>query len=404
MLLPLADARARLLSLVASGQDSGISQPLNTAMGGILAEDIRAPRSLPPFHNSAVDGYGVRLADVVPGVALPLGGRAAAGHPLASLPAGHAARVLTGAVIPDGVEAVVMQEDCHVSEAGITLGTIPPIGDNIRWAGEDIAADSLAIPAGTRLNAGHLALLAGLGLTHGRLRKAVRIGFLSTGDEIIPAGHAVPPRHSPGTIYDSNRPLVLGLGAALGAEMVDLGHVGDNLEETIAGLASAKDYDCAAVITLGGASVGDADFVKPAVEALGSVDFWRLALKPGKPVAIGRVGAMPFLGLPGNPGAVYTGFLFLAGPLIRQLQGRCGRLFPHPSRVEAAFTRTTGPWRAEVIACGRDDAGRATLLPAQGSGNLTARALAEGVVLLPAKTTVQPGDWLDWYSYADLIA
>lgn len=402
MLLPLADARARLLALVSPADRPADRLPAALACGRIAAADILAPLSLPPFDNSAVDGYGVRLADLdgMPGTLLPLGGRAAAGHTLDHLPPGHAARILTGAVVPPGTEAVVMQEDCQATPEGIRFGVLPPPGDNIRRAGEDIAAGEVAIPAGTRLTPARLALLASLGITEVLVRQPVRVGVISTGDEIVPAGQPL----RPGQIHDSNRPVIFAFGAELGAEMVDLGHVGDSLEETIAALASAKTRDCDMVITLGGASVGDADFVKPAVEALGRLDFWRIALKPGKPIAFGAVQGIPFLGLPGNPGATQSGFLLLGAPLIRRLQGRPGRLFPVAQRVASADERTTGEKRDELVACRLDDDARAVILPGQGSGNLRCRADAEGLALLPKATTIRPGDVIEWYSYPDLLA
>ncbi len=274
---------------------SGIeSVSVERADGRVLAEDLIAPIDLPPFDNAAVDGYAVRAGDLAPAgeTRLPLGGRVPAGHAPADPGPGFAVRIFTGAPMPPGTDTVAMQEDVRLDGDAVILPAGLAPGSNRRRAGEDVARGSRAIPAGTRLGPRHLALAAALGLPALRLRVPLKVALFSTGDELTPPGHALPPAG----IHDANRPMLAALLRRLGADPVDLGILRDApgpLRQRLEAAAAAHDL----ILTTGGVSVGEEDHVRAAVEASGALTFWRLAIKPGRPVALGQVAGTPFAGL-----------------------------------------------------------------------------------------------------------
>ena len=320
--------------------------PLVQARGRVLAEDLRAPHPLPPFFNSAVDGYAFRHADLPPQgeMRLTLAGRVAAGQAAgAALAPGTACRILTGAPMPPGADTVMMQEDVRLEGAVLHLPTGLKRGANCRPAGEDVAQGALALAAGTRLNPAHVGLAAALGQPALMVRPRPRIGVFSTGDELAPPGSTLGPAQT----FDSNRFSLLALLAGLPVEPVDLGILPDRAEATAAALreaAAAHDM----LLTSGGVSAGEEDHVRGAIERLGRLVFWRLALKPGRPAAMGILGGTPVLGLPGNPVAAIVTFLHLARPLALRLCGAAPEPLPR-FVAEATFTHRKKAGRREYV-------------------------------------------------------
>src|SRR5580700_8876826 len=319
---------------------------LREAMGRILAHDLVAEMDLPPHANSAVDGYAITHADLSPDsdTVLPVTGRAAAGHPLGrAIERGEAIRIFTGAPMPDGADTVMMQEDCTLIDGKVTLQPGIRKGANRRHAGEDVEKGSVALAAGRRLRAADLGLAAALGHDRLRVYQKLRVALMSTGDEVREPGTELPP----GAIYDANRIMLGSLLRGLGCRVSDLGIRPDRaaaLADTLA--AAAKEHDL--IVTSGGVSTGEEDHVRAAIESLGRLDFWRLAIKPGRPVALGQVNGVPLIGLPGNPVAAALTFAILARPLILRLGGAKGEA-PLAFRVRAEFAYKKRPGRREYV-------------------------------------------------------
>ena len=373
--------------------------PLAEADGRVLAADLAAPRDLPGFDNAAVDGYALRFADLARagGGVLPLAGRVAAGHPVAGhLASGrsdgpHAVRIFTGAPLPAGFDTVAAQEDVVVADGAARFPAGLAAGANRRRAGEDIGQGAVAVQAGRRLGPADLALVAALGCATAEVRRRLRVAIASTGDELTEAGS--PLRRS--GLYDANRPMLVAMLRRLGCAVTDLGILPDRREAVAAALsAAAGAHDL--VVTSGGVSVGEEDHVKAAVAALGRLDLWRLAIKPGRPLALGRVGDTPFVGLPGNPVAAFVTFAFVARHLVARLRGETYRE-PIAVAVPAGFEHAKRPGLREFVRVGleRDPAGRAILAkhPRQGAGMITSLSGSEGLAVLPEDVTrVAPGD------------
>ncbi len=402
----LSELKARLVPV------AGIETlPLASCHGRILAAPAIARVSVPPADNSAVDGYAVYHADLSQDAEtrLPVIGRATAGHPFASLqPRGTAVRILTGAVMPAGEgqapDTVMMQEDCIV--AGETVAIRPGIrpGANRRLAGEDIRQAETVLPEGRILKAADLALAAAAGLGELQVRRPLRVALLSTGDEVQEAGSALPP----GGIYDANRPLLGALLTAAGCRVSDLGIQPDRRERIAKVFAeAAASHD--AVVTSGGVSTGDEDHVKAAIEAGGGrLHFWRLAIKPGRPVALGQIGGVPFFGLPGNPVAAMLTYGFFARPLLQLLAGadpETPRGFP----VTAGFAYRKKADRREWVRVSLTDDGeggwRAEKYPVDGAGVITSLTRTDGVIELPEDLLrLEPGQPVRFYPYGVLGA
>jgi len=404
-LTPLDDALALLeerISVVAETETA----PLRSALGRILAEDIRAGRSVPPHDNSAVDGYAVRFAELDPDgeTRLPVIGRIAAGDsPLLADPGAHGAvRIFTGAVMPAGFDTVMMQEDCR--EDGDTVRIAPGIkqGANRRFAGEDVEEGAMILSAGQRLRPQDLGLAASVGLADLPVRARLRAALFSTGNELREPGAAA----GAGAVYDANRFALAGLLEQLGCAVTDLGILPDELAaiaEALAAAGAAHDL----VLTSGGVSVGEEDHVRAAVESLGQIHFWRLAIKPGRPVALGQIGRTPFVGLPGNPVAVMVTFLRFARPLIDRLSGAAVHV-PKTFPVRAGFDHRKKANRREWV--------RATLEPCndgwtarkfarQGAGILSSMTAASGLVELPEDATdIRAGMTVDFLPFSELGA
>ena len=363
------------------------------ADGRVLAADIHAPVDLPPFANSAVDGYAVRLADA--SGPLPIRGRLAAGAAAIPLEPGTAMRIFTGAPLPAGADTVFMQEDVTEQDGIVSLPPGLRQGANTRPAGEDIASGALALPAGRTLRPQDLALAAALGLATLPVRRRLRVAILSPGDELADP----PAMPGPAQRWDSNRVLLAMLARRAGAEVTDLGILPDRRDAIAAALAGAAPaHDL--VLTSGGVSTGEEDHVRAAVERAGRLVFWRIAIKPGRPVAMGQLGEALFLGLPGNPVAAYVTFMRIARPLMAALAGATPPIL-RPLPVRAGFTYRKKSGRREYVRVRLDDTLVAHKHPVEGAGILTSLTEADGLVELPDDlTAVQPGDAIGFLPFS----
>jgi molybdopterin molybdotransferase len=384
-LLAIEDALGRIQQRITPVVDAE-TVALRAAAGRILANDLIAPMDLPPHDNSAVDGYALRHADLMPEheTELPVGGRAAAGHPLdRAIRPGEAIRIFTGAPMPPGADTVMMQEDC-IAEAG-AVRMKPGIrrGANRRHAGEDIKRGETALARGRRLGPAEVGLAAALGHRELQVYRRLRVALLSTGDEVREPGTDLPD----GMIYDANRFMLAALLERLGCVVSDLGIRPDReaaLVDTMKVAAAGHDL----IVTSGGVSTGEEDHVKGAVERLGALHFWRLAIKPGRPVALGQVGAVPLIGLPGNPVAVAVTFAVLARALILKLSG-AALVAPRSIPVRAGFSYRKKPGRREYLRARLERNGDAIVAfkyPRDGAGILSSIVESEGLAVLDEKT------------------
>jgi molybdopterin molybdotransferase len=394
-------AEQLLDELLARAEPVGGSEtlPLSGVLGRVLAAGQRAAITVPPLDNSAMDGYAVRVADVpAPGAVLPVSQRILAGSVGQPLEPGSAARIFTGAPVPAGADAVLMQEDCSEADGGVRIGKVPRPGENIRRAGEDIRAGDEILAAGTRLGPAEMGLAASVGLAALPVVRRLRVACFFTGDELVSPGQAL----GPGQIYNSNRYTLTGLLTGLGCDLVDMGIVPDTLADTIDAVRDAAD--CAdVVITSGGVSVGEADYVKAALETLGRIDIWKVAMKPGKPIVYGRVGDADFVGLPGNPVSAFVTFCLFVRPFLRRRMGEKDVLYrAYP--LQAGFSWTRPGSRREFLRARVAADGRAELFPNQSSGVLTSCAWAHGLVDIAIGQTVAPGDWVRFLPFAELLA
>lgn len=376
---------------------------LADALGRVTAESHASPIDVPGYANSAMDGYAVRSADVADDgkTILKVTQRITAGVTGAAIGAGEAARIFTGAPIPDGADAVVMQERCEAENDTVTLSGAVPRGDNIRPRGNDIVSGREVLPQGTRMRPQELGLAASVGLAKLSVFRRLKVAIFSTGDELVKPGDPLPP----GKIYNSNRYTLMGLLSALGCEIVDLGMVEDTLDATRAAFRRAAEA-ADVVVTSGGVSVGEEDHVRNAVEAEGHIELWRVAVKPGKPLAYGRIGDADFLGLPGNPVSTLVTFCLFVRPFLLKRQGMTDVL-PRPYPVRAAFTWKRPAMRREFARARllRNDGEwpQAEIFEKQGSDVLTSTAWAEGVVEIPEGNAVDPGDTILFYPFAELL-
>ncbi|BCM85730.1 gephyrin-like molybdotransferase Glp [Methylobacterium indicum] len=374
---------------------------LTDADGRIAAADVVAGLDLPPFDNSAVDGYAVRFTDLTPGAetVLPVRGRLPAGAaPDAGLPAGAAMRIFTGAPMPPGADTVFMQEDVRREGEAVALPSGLKAGANRRLAGEDVAHGSVVIPAGRRLTPPDLALAAATGHATLSVRRRLRVAVFSTGDELAEPGAKL----RPGAIHDSNRILLVALLRRLGVEVADLGILRDDpatLPDRLKAAAAGHDL----IVTSGGVSTGEEDHVKAAVEAVGRLVFWRLAIKPGRPIAMGLIGETAFVGLPGNPVAVYVTLLFVVRPLLARLGGAVPEAPPsEPARAAFRYAKKAG--RREYVRVslhrGPDGTVEAVKFPRDGAGLLSSLTGSDGLAELPEDVTrVEAGDMVEVYRH-----
>jgi len=395
----LLSVDAALANLLAAAQPISAHEtcPAEAALGRVLAAPLVAEVTVPPLDNAAMDGYALRLSDWSATAWLPISQRIPAGTLGGDLAPGTAARIFTGAPVPPGADCVVMQEDCEVDAGRVRISATPRAGSHIRRAGEDIRAGQTVLEAGTRLGPAQLGVAASVGATEFAVVRRLKAALFFTGDELVLPGRPLPP----GRIYNSNRATLVALLTRLGVEVIDLGLVPDRLDATVATLeraAQAADV----VITSGGVSVGEEDHVKAAVEKLGRVEMWKVAMKPGKPLVYGRVGGADFLGLPGNPVSAFVVFCLFVRPFLLR---RMGATEAQPA---AAFTVPAGfdwpkPGKRREFLRARLQDGWAMLYPNQSSGVLTSLAWADGLVDIEAGASVANGDPVRFIPLSELL-
>jgi molybdopterin molybdotransferase len=371
------------------------------ANGRVLARSQVSEMNVPGHDNTQMDGYAVRSADCVSGSAsLTVSQRIPAGHVGQPLLPGTAARIFTGALIPEGADAVVMQEQCEVRSNVVTVRHTPRSGEWIRRTGEDITNGSVILPAGTRLRSQELGLAASVGLAELPVRRKLRVAVFFTGDELTMPGEPL----APGAIYNSNRFTLRALLQDLGCEIQDLGIVPDTLEATRSALRQAAAGNDL-IITSGGVSVGEEDHIKPAVEAEGKLNMWQIAVKPGKPLAFGEVQQAFFLGLPGNPVASFVTFLLFVRPFILRLQGvtDAAALAPRSYMMRADFNWAKPDRRNEFLRVKINEQGGLVLFPNQSSGVLTSTVWGDGLVDNAPGKAIQAGDIVRFLPFSALM-
>lgn len=404
-LMPLDEALALLKAKLHPVRDSE-TVPLTLAAGRVLAADIVAERDVPPHDNSAVDGYAVHFDDLGANdeTRLPVTGRAAAGHPLGRPAArGEAIRIFTGAPMPEGPDTVMMQEDCREEDGHVLLAAGIKCGANRRRAGEDVKRGDTILRRGRRLKPQDLGLAAAVGYTELPVFQPLRVAAFSTGDEVREPGQPLPE----GAIYDANRFMLIGALSRLGCPVSDLGILPDNADAIRRALVDAAGrHDL--LLTSGGVSVGEEDHVKAAVEAHGSMHFWRLAIKPGRPVAMGQVGSTPIVGLPGNPGAALVTFILVARPILLRLAG-ASDIAPPRYRVRLDFEHRKKAGRREFVRAmlkiGPDGVPVAVRHGRSGAGILSSMVKADGLLDLAADSTyLELGTLVDFLPFSEVLA
>ncbi len=402
-LKPLDEALGELLGHAGPLDKSEVVLTMD-ADGRVLAQDVVAELDVPAHDNSAMDGYAVRSLDWANATTvLQVNQRIAAGSSGTALAAMSAARIFTGAPIPEGADAVVMQEDCTTTEPGrVCIATQPKAGQWIRRRGEDVTSGRSVLHKGELLAPESLGLAASIGYEKLVVASPVRVALFSTGDELVMPGDVAPQDMKPGAIYNSNRFFLRALLTRLGCTVTDMGIVPDKLDATQAALASASaTHDL--VLTSGGVSVGEEDHIKPAVQALGQLNLWQIAIKPGKPFAYGKIGQAHFIGLPGNPVSSYVTFLLLVRPFIRKLQGAV-RFAPESIAACAHFDWPKADKRREFLRVKRNSIGGLDLFDNQSSGVLTSAVWGDGLVDNPAGKTISHGDMVQFIAFASLMS
>ena len=402
-LKPLDEALAELLGHAAP---LGRAEVVSTfdADGRVLAADVVAALDVPAHDNSSMDGYAVRSSDwVSSATALQVSQRIAAGSSGQALAPMSVARIFTGAPIPDGADAVVIQEDCTARQDGsVCLPLQPQVGQWIRKRGEDVKIGRIVLYKGELRAPESIGLAASIGFDKLQVAAPVRVALFSTGDELVMPGDVAPQDMRLGAIYNSNRFFLRALLQRLGCTVTDLGIVPDKLDATQAALAAASaTHDL--VLTSGGVSVGEEDHIKPAVHALGQLNLWQIAIKPGKPFAYGKIDAAHFIGLPGNPVSSFVTFLLLVRPFIRSLQG-AAKVAPESIAASAHFNWARADKRREFLRVKRNSAGGLDLFDNQSSGVLTSAVWADGLVDNPPGQTIAHGDMVRFIPFSSLMS
>jgi molybdopterin molybdotransferase len=402
-LLTLDEALERLLGAVSPLTETEVVSTFD-GLGRVLAQDLHSLVDVPSADNSAMDGYALRSVDVpAAGTVLPVSQRIPAGTVGTPLQAGTAARIFTGALLPEGADAVVMQEQCEALDGSVRINTVPLPGTAVRRRGEDLSRNAVALPRGLRLTPQALGLAATAGAATLTVARRPRVALFSTGDELAMPGEPL----KPGAIYNSNRFTLRALIQALGCECTDFGIVPDQLAATRETLRrAAQGHDL--IVTSGGVSVGEEDHLKPAVQAEGTLDLWQMAIKPGKPLAFGSVrrtgqGNAWFVGLPGNPVSSFVTFLLAVRPLLLKLQG-ASALQPVGVPMRADFDWLRADKRREFLRARRNERGGLDLFNNQGSGVLTSTVWADGLIDNPPETPIRAGDTVRFISLAEWVA
>jgi molybdopterin molybdotransferase len=404
-MLTLDEALSRLLGAV-QVLPTADHQSVSTfdALGRVLAAEVGSGLDVPPADNSSMDGYALRCADVpAAGAVLPVSQRIPAGVVGQPLQPGSAVRIFTGAQVPAGADAIVMQEQATVQGDSVRIDAVPAPGQWIRRRGEDVQRGAVVLPIGTRLTPQALGLAASVGAARLTVARRPRVAVFSTGDELVMPGEPL----KPGAIYNSNRFTLRALIQAMGCECSDFGIVPDKLEATRAALReAAQGHDL--IVTSGGVSVGEEDHLRAAVQAEGRIELWQIAIKPGKPLAFGEVrrgtsaGTAYIVGLPGNPVSSFITFLLLVRPVLLRLQG-AHDLPMHPVRLRADFDWPRPDKRREFLRVRRNADGGLDLFANQSSGVLTSAVWGDGVVDNPSGRAIAKGDMVDYLSFAEWL-
>ena len=373
------------------------------ALGRVLAEPLTSPIMVPPWDNSAMDGYAFHSADLEgERPRLRVTQRIPAGSVGEPLQRGTAARIFTGAPMPTGADTVVIQEVCEREGDEVIITEPPRPGANVRLAGEELREGEEILQPGVRLGPQHLGLAASVGIAEIPVYRKLKVALFSSGDELVLPGNSL----GPGQIYDSNRFTLTGLLESLGCEVIDLGQIADSFEDTCDALQKgAEQADL--ILASGGVSVGEEDHVRPAVERLGSLDLWKIAVRPGKPLAFGHIGDTPFIGAPGNPVSLFVTFCIFARPFILKRQGVAGGLLPRPVRAVAGFERPKADKRREYARARLEYSGEGEpevhLFPNRSSAMLSSLAWAEGLVAIPENRALAEGDRVNFLPFSELL-
>ena len=397
-MLSVAEAQAFMLGAARPVAEVELVDTMR-ANGRVLATAQTSTLNVPERDNTQMDGYAVRASDCASGAAsLPVSQRIAAGHVGQPLQPGTAARIFTGALLPDGADCVVMQEQCTLLDGVVTVNHVPHAGEWVRRQGEDIRAGGVILGAGRRLRSQEMGLAASVGLAQVPVLRKLRVVVFFTGDELAMPGQPL----APGAVYNSNRFTLRGLLENLGCEITDLGIVPDSLEATKTVLRQAAQGNDL-IITSGGVSVGEEDHIKPAVEAEGRLNMWQIAVKPGKPLAFGEVQEAFFIGLPGNPVSSFVTFLLFVRPFILRLQGVTGKLAPRSYQLPAAFERLKADKRNEFLRAKVNDDGELEVFANQSSGVLTSTVWGDGLIDCLPGLSIARGDMLRFIPFNELL-
>ncbi|MFE8071196.1 molybdopterin molybdotransferase MoeA [Marinobacteraceae bacterium S3BR75-40.1] len=397
-LIPVEEALEQILAAAHPGP-AVETVSLDQARGRVLAETVTSPLAVPGADNSAVDGYAVHTDDLADTATLPISQRIPAGQPAQPLTRGTAARIFTGAEVPAGANAVVMQENTEVSGDQVEIRQTVEAGQNIRPRGQDLTEGAEVLRTGARLRPQELGLLASVGRAELSVYRRLRIAILTTGDELVDPGQPL----QPGQIYNTNRYTLKALIESLGMEAVDCGDVADTAEATREALEKAAQ--CDVIVTSGGVSVGEEDHVRAAIEQLGTLNLWRLAIKPGKPLAFGQVGDTPVIGLPGNPAAVFVTFQLVVRPFLLKTQGARHHITAPGYWLPIRFEVAKANRRREFMRVRPEELGGEVGLvahPNQSSGILSSACWAEGLAVIPENTTLKFGDLVQYLPFAEL--
>lgn len=376
---------------------------IGEALGRVLAKPLASQVDVPPWDNSAMDGYAVNSADLV-GLTprLPISQRIPAGASGSQLEAGTAARIFTGAPVPPGADTVVIQEVCTQDGDAVIIKEFPAAGANIRRAGEDARKGDLTLEPGIRLGPQHLGQAASVGIDKVPVYRRLKVALFSSGDELVMPGSPL----GPGQIYNSNEFTLTGLLQGLGCEVINLGVVEDTFDATCEALSRAA-AQADLVVTSGGVSVGEEDHIKPAVEKLGAIDMWKIAIRPGKPLAYGHIAGTPFIGTPGNPVSLFVTFCLFARPFILRSQGVAGQVSPVPVMAKADFDWTKPDKRREFARARLelDDQGQArvSVFRSRSSGMLSSLTWANGLAVIPEQQTLAKGDSVQFIPLSELL-
>ncbi|MBK1705893.1 gephyrin-like molybdotransferase Glp [Halochromatium glycolicum] len=400
--LTVEQALERLLGY-ARPVDETEALPTADCLGRVLAEPVVSGVDLPYWDNSAMDGYALRADDLAAhGGRLPVSQRIPAGQCGTPLAPGTAARIFTGAPVPEGADTVVVQEVCEPEDDAVRVSAEITPGANIRRRGEELTAGTEVLAAGTRLGPQHLGMAAGVGAAELRVHRRLKVAILATGDELVMPGTAL----GPGQIYNSNRFLFRALLQALGCEVIDLGIVADDREATVAALRDAAGQSDL-VLASGGVSVGEEDHIRPAVERLGSLDLWRVAMRPGKPFAFGRIGETPFIGSPGNPVSLFVTFGLFARPFIQRLQGMRDAGLPQALPARAGFSLSKPVKRRDYqrarLSIDADGQTLVEVFRSTSSAALSSLTWANGLAIIPEGEPIREGDRVDFIPLSELL-